>query len=137
MNDGDGLYPDDSQLTDITNQDIEQLADGEVLTLDLASDSIYRIDFSNNFDMSRVVLKNPGAGSLDTGLDRWLEASLALGIDYTAAPDKTFLVTGHPRNFGDLSAEQLDTLESQQVLALDGDSVTYWCAILAYGCHIY
>lgn len=103
--------------------DLEALAPGETLKVDLAADgTLYHFLFDQPLDYGRISLTFEGGaqGSMDAAM----EAVFASPYTPEEASDQRFILTGNPENFTELTEAELDALRVEGVLMTEKGSGT-------------
>lgn len=119
---------------EITLADIESLAAGEAITIDLDIGVLYMISGDAvTAGADQIILMTPEG---EVTLREWQDQAHALGVQFEAG--QAITIAGDPEWFGTLNDEQIARLEREPVVVADGDAniefEAYWCFLKCYGC---
>lgn len=120
----------------ITLANIENLAEGEVLALQLDDGLMYEVSADAlHAGADRIMLMSPAG---EVSVLEWQDQARALGVEFD--PDESITIANDPESFGALSDDELLELEEVQVVKKKpkestSEHTVYWCLIFAYGCH--
>lgn len=107
------------------------MANGETI-LDLDKYAVYIVDL-DSVNPEEVILT---AQTKRVTLAEWLKESETNGLKLESIFANTVSISGSPFFFDGLSDEAAYKLVGNPVV-VESHGTAYWCAILAYGCHMY